>query len=142
MKITIPSTQLSLPDILKKFQHICHVIDMLLPFCNLAYTDLLSTETKLVFHKGQLERQLGKSHVDLAHRLGLISQAKVRGKYPQPNVSVSFYHKSVQELLAAMYMTCGPPDAVASFCDYCSTLEKVMETANKVCGGFAPCVGF
>ena len=60
----------------------------------------------------------------------MISQAKVRGKYTQHNVSVSFYHKSVQELLAAMYMTCGLPDAITSFCGYCSTLEKVVETAN------------
>ena len=125
-----PSTYPNLPIILRKFQHVCHFIDMLLPFCELAFTDLMSAETKLVFHKGQLEGQLGKSHVDLAHRLGLISQAKVRYKYPQPNVSVSFYHKSVQELLAAMYMTCGPQDAVTSFCQYCSTLEKAMETAN------------
>ena len=81
--------------------------------------------------RGQLERRLGKSHVDLAHRLGLISQAKVRSDIGCPqNVSVSFYHKSVQELLAAVYMTCGDRDAVTTFCDYCSTLEKVMETAN------------
>ena len=142
-EVTIPSSQPNLPDILKTFQHVCHCIDMLLPFCELAFTDLMSPETKLVFHIGQLERQLGKSHLDLAHRLGLISQAKLRGKYPQPNVSVSFYHKSVQELLAAMYMTCGPPDAVTSFCDYCSTLEKVMETANitKFVVGLHPVLG-
>ena len=109
-EITVPSSQPSLPNILKAFQHVCHCIDMLLPFCELAFTDLMSAETKLVFHIGQLETRLGKSHVDLAHRLGLISQAKLRGKYPEPNVSVSFYHKSVQELLAAMYMTCGPPE--------------------------------
>ena len=140
---TIPSTQPNLPDILKKFQHVCHFINMLLPWCKLAYTDLMSAETKLVFHKGQLERKLGKSHVDLAHRLGLISQAKLRGKYPQPNVSVKFYHKSVQELLAAMYMTCGPPDAVMSFFNYCSTLEKVWETANitKFVVGLHPILG-
>ena len=131
------------PGILKKFKHVCVYIDMLLPFCKLAFTDLMSDETKLVFHKGELEEQLGKSHVDLAHRLGLISQAKVRGKYPQPNVSVSFYHKSVQELLAAMYMTCGNRDAVTSFCKYCSTLEKVMETANitKFVMGLHPALG-
>ena len=29
-----------------------------------------------------------------------------------------------------MYMTCGNLDAVTAFCSYCSTLEKVMETAN------------
>ena len=126
-----PPTHPGLPEILKSFNHVSHFIDMLLPFCELAFTDLMSAETKLVFNKGQLERQLGKSHVDLAHRLGLINQAKVRSDIGCPqNVSVSFYHKSVQELLAAMYMTCGNRDAVTTFCDYCSTLEKVMETAN------------
>ena len=68
---------------------------------------------------------------------------KIRGKYPRPNVSVSFYHKSVQELLAAMYMTCGDQDAVTTFCGYCSTLEKVMETANitKLVVGLDPSFG-
>ena len=126
-----PSFHPDLLMMLKSFKHISHFIDMLLPFCELAFTDLMSAETKLVFNKGQLERQLGKSHVDLAHRLGLISQAKVRSDIGGPqNVSVSFYHKSVQELLAAVYMTCGNRDAMTTFCGYCSTLEKVMETAN------------
>ena len=126
-----PSVRPGLPEILKKFDHVSHFIDMLLPFCELAFTDLMSAETKLVFNKGQLERQIGKSHVDLAHRLGLISQAKVHSDIGRPqNVSVSFYYKTVQELLAAMYMTCGNPDAVTTFCGYCSTLEKVFETAN------------
>ena len=126
-----PSTSPDMPKILKTFDHASHYIDMLLPFCELAFTDLMSDETKLVFHKGQLERRLGKSHVDLALRLGLISQAKVRSDIGSPqNVSVSFYHKSVQEFLAAMYMTYGKRDAVTTFCEYCSSLEKVMETAN------------
>ena len=61
----------------------------------------------------------------------MISQAKVRSNLNSPqNVSVSFYHKSVQELLAAMYITSGNQDAVTSFCGYCSTLENVMETEN------------
>ena len=35
--------------------------------------------------------------------------------------------------MAAVYMTCGNRDAVLTlFCGYCSTLEKVMETANII----------
>ena len=138
-----PSTHPDMPIIFRKFQYVCKIINMLLPFCELAFTDFVSSEIKLIFNKDQLERQLSKSQVDLAHRLGLISQAKIRGKYPQPNVSVSFYHKSVQELLAAMYITCGPPDALTSFCGYCSTLNKVMETANitKFVAGLDPSLG-
>ena len=139
-----PSRHPGLPKILKRFNKVSHYIDMLLPFCELAFTDLMSAETKLVFNKGQLEKQLGKSHVDLARRLGLISQAKVRSDIGSPqNVSVSFYHKSVQELLAAVYMTCRPSHAVTIFCKYCSTLEKVMETANitKFVVGLDPSFG-
>ena len=123
-----------MPIIFRKFQYVCHIINMLLPFCELAFTDLMSAEIKLVFNRGQLERQLGKSHVYLAHRLGLISQTKFR---------VNFNHKSVQELLAAVYMTCGTPDALTSFCGYCSTLEKVVETANitKFVVGLDPSLG-
>ena len=129
-----PPTHRGLPRILKTFHHhdyVSNFIDLLLPFCELAFTDLMSAETKLVFITGQLERQLGKSHVDLANRLGLISQAKVRSNIGSPqNVSVSFYHKSVQELLAAIYMTCGDQETITTFFDYCSTLEKIMETAD------------
>ena len=126
-----PSSHPDLLRMLKSFKYLSYFIDMLLPFCGLAFIDLMSAETKLVFNKGQLERRLGKSHVDLAHRLGLISQAKVRSDIGCPqNVSVSFYHNIVQELLAAMHMTCGNRDAMTTFCGYCSTLEKVMETAN------------
>ena len=139
-----PPSNPCLPEILKIFHHVSHFIEMLLPFCELAFSDLMSAETKLVFNKGQLERRLGKSHVDLAHRLGLISQAKVRSDIGCPqNVSVSFYHKSIQELLAAMYMTCGNCDTVTSFCKFCSTLEKVWETANitKFVVGLDPSFG-
>ena len=126
-----PPTCPDLPEILKTFHYVSHLINMLLPFCKLAFTDLMSAETKLVFKKDQLEGQLGKSHVDLAHRLGLISQTKVPIEIGSPqNVSVSFFHKSVQELLAAMYMTCGTQGAVTAFCKYCSSMEKVWETAN------------
>ena len=126
-----PSLLPGLPVMLRKCQHVAQFINMLLPFCELAYTDLVSSETKLVFHKGQLESKLGQQQVDLAHRLGLISQAKVRSDIGcRQNVSVSFYHKSVQELLAAIHLTCGTPDSVNTFCEYCSTLEKVMDMAN------------
>ena len=124
-------SHVDVPFILTKFHLISRFNNMLLPFCELAFTDLISEGRKLVFQKGYLERQLGQSQVDLAYRVGLISQAKVPSNLNSPqNVSVSFYHKSVQELLAAMYMTCGDRDVLKTFCGYCSTLAKVMETAN------------
>ena len=120
------------PDILRRFCDITHVIDMLLPLCQLAYTDLVSDESKLVFHQGQLEQQLGQSEVDLAFKLGLISQRKLRGLCLRGNVKVNFYHKSVQELLAAMYLTCASTDKVTSFFEYCSSLDRIMQTTSFI----------
>ena len=132
-KVANPSFPVYIPKSLTTFHHISHFIEMLLPFCELAYNDLVSSETKLVFHKGQLERRLGESQVDLAFKLGLISQVKIRGSLGSPqHVNVSFYHKSVQELLAAVYLTTVGKDAVTSFCEVCSTLENVMEMDNVI----------
>ena len=123
------------PAILRTFKHIFRFIDMLLPFCELAYTDLVSPETKLIFYKGDLEEKLGKEMVALAHSIGLISQAKLCGKSklnePQ-KLSVSFYHKSIQEVLAAIYIKCETEDKVSELCEYCSTMEKIMEMANVI----------
>ena len=129
----IRGNHVDVPCILTTFHHISRFNNMLLPFCELAFTDLISDGGKLIFQKGYLERQLGQSQVDLAHTLGLISQAKVRGYLNSPQkVSVSFYHKSFQELLAAMRLTHGYAGAMTSFCEYCSTLEKVMEMGNMI----------
>ena len=125
-----PPIHPGLPAILRKYHHITHFISMLLPFCELAFTDLVSADTRLIFDKGQLERNIGRSQVNLAQKLGLISQTKVGNIGLSQNVSVSFYHKSVQELLAAMHLTCDTTASVKSFFEYCSTIEKVMEMGN------------
>ena len=46
-----PSTRSSVPKFMKIFDHISSFTDMLLPFCELAFIDLISAETKLVFNK-------------------------------------------------------------------------------------------
>ena len=53
------SNHVDVPCILTKFHHISHFNNMLLPFCELAFTDLISDGRKLVFQQGYLERQSG-----------------------------------------------------------------------------------
>ena len=121
--------QTNIPKILKSFSYIHSFLYALLPLCRLAYTDLVSRETKLVFQKDELEREIGRPLVEIALKVGLISQTKAPGRFHQQNVSVNFYHKSVQEFLAAVHLTCTDTDDIRS---YCTSLDKVMNAANII----------
>ena len=126
---TSPSTEIIVPKVLTSFSYIHSFLGALLPLCRLAYTDLVSGETKLVFQKDELEREIGPHLVEIALKVGIISQTKAPGRFHQQNVSVNFYHKSVQEFLAAIHLTCTDTDDIRS---YCTSLDKVMNVANII----------
>ena len=126
---TSPSTEIIVPKVLASFSYIHSFLGALLPLCRLAYKDLVSGETKLVFHKDELEREIGHLLVEIALKVGLISQTKAPGRFHQQNVSVNFYHKSVQEFLAAVHLTCTDTDDIRS---YCTSLDNVMNVANII----------
>ena len=129
-----PSPRTNIPKVLKSFSYFHSFLGALLPLCRLAYTDLVSGETKLVFQKDELEREIGHPLVEIALKVGLISQTKAPGRFHQQNVSVNFYHKSVQEFLAAVHLTCTDTDDIRS---YCTSLDKVMNVANVIMFGIA-----
>ena len=129
-----PLSGANIPNIMASFSYINDFLGTLLPLCKLAYNDLVSVETKLVFQKDQLERKIGRRLVEIALKVGLISQTKAPGRLHQQNVSVNFYHKSVQEFLAAVYLTCTDTDDIRS---YCTSLDKVMNVANIIKFGIA-----
>ena len=124
-----PLPRTNIPKILKSFSYIHSFLFALLPLCRLAYNDLVSGETRLVFQKDELERKIGPPLVEIALKVGLISQTKAPGRFHQQNVSVNFYHKSVQEFLAAVHLTCTDTDDIRS---YCTSLDKVMNVANII----------
>ena len=131
------------PTILSDFIEIAKFINALLPFCSLAYADLVSSETKLVFPKEQLEEKIGHSLVQLALKVGLISQAKAPGRFHQQNVSINFYHKTIQEFMAALHIACSNTEAMSSFCDHLSSVSLIMQQANIIMFvmGLFPSVG-
>ena len=124
-----PSPPTNIPEGLASFSYIHSFLYVLIPLCRLAYTDLMSDKTKLVFQKDELERKIGRPLVEIALKVGLISQTKAPGRFHQQNVSVNFYHKSVQEFLAAIHLTCTDTDDIRS---YCTSLDKVMDVANII----------
>ena len=124
----------NIPKLATSFSYIVSFHENLLSLYRLAYTDLVSDDTKLVFQKDELEREIGHSLVEIALKVGLISQTRAPGRFHQQNVSVNFYHKSVQEFLAAVHLTCTDTDDIRS---YCTSLDKVMDVANIIKFGVA-----
>ena len=122
----------TIPNILKQFPYIHKYIDALLPLCRLAYNDLVADDTKLVFDKQQIEVHIGHQSLDLALKVGLISQAKAPGRFHQQNVSINFYHKSVEEVMAAIHIACGTSGGISSFCSHLSSVSKIMEQGNMI----------
>ena len=125
----LPSRKEYLLKALSKCLYIRSFLGTILPLCRLAYTDLISDETKLVFQKDELEDKIGRPLVQLALRVGLISQSKAPGRFHQQNVSINFYHKTIQEFMAAIHLTCTDTDDIRS---YCTSLDKVMEVNNII----------
>ena len=128
------SPQSNIPKLVTSFSYFVSFLESLLPLYRLAYTDLVSDDTKLVFQKDELEREIGRPLVEIALKVGLISQTKAPGRFHQQNVSVNFYHKSIQEFLAAVHLTCTDTDDIRS---YCTSLDKVMNVANIIKFGVA-----
>ena len=133
----------NMPNILSNFSHIVDFLDVIKLVGKLALRDLLSDETNLIFPKDELERNIGKSNVDLALKAGILSQSKVPGLSYQQRISVSFYHKSIQEFVAALTLSLRETEDITLFCTYCNTVYRVMELSNMimfVCG-LDPAVG-
>ena len=124
-----PSRKGNFPKALSKFPYNRSFLGSILPLCRLAYTYLISDETKLVFQKDEIEDKIGRPLVQLALRVGLISQSKAPGRFYQQNVSINFYHKSIQEFMAAIHLTCTDTDDIRA---YCTSLDKVLEVNNII----------
>ena len=92
----------------------------------------MADETKLVFDKLQTEGHIGHQTVSLALKVGLISQAKAPGRFLQQCVSINFYHKSIQEFMAALHLACGTSADISSFCRHLPSASKIMEQATMI----------
>ena len=98
------NTSQYIPHILSVFSHITDFFGVIKSIGRLALQDLVSDQTCLVFPIDKLERGIGYSKVELALKAGIISQTKAPGLSFQQRISVTFYHKSIQEFIAALYM--------------------------------------
>ncbi|KAK3099404.1 hypothetical protein FSP39_003862 [Pinctada imbricata] len=124
-----------LPQILSVYGNIENCSSVLLKLGKVAYEGLLSNETNLVFQKSKLEKEIGVRELQFALDVGLISQKEARSLTTK-NVSVHFFHKSIQEFLAVIYIVTNK-EVGDTFCKHLSSVKVIMELSNVlmfICG--------
>ena len=112
---------------------------LLLQLSHLAYLGLSSKskELSLVFKEKQLKQHFKPGETDVCYKFGLLSKSKMSTSLTGPiNVSVSFYHKLVQEFFAALWII-EKTDAFETEKETLTSINKVLEMENVilfVCG--------
>ncbi|KAK3100702.1 hypothetical protein FSP39_023975 [Pinctada imbricata] len=122
--------KVELPQILSVYGNIENCSSVLLKLGKVAYAGLLSNETNLVFQKSKLEKEIGVKELQFALDVGLISQKEARSLTTK-NVSVHFFHKSIQEFLAVIYIVTNK-EVGDSFCKHLSSVKVILELSNVI----------
>ena len=126
-------SSIAIPKVIKAIQQnkiLSKFIVVLYKLGKVAFNGLI--ESNLVFDQDTLEEEdvLGKHELEIALKVGIVSQMTAPGFFLVPKVSIEFLHKSMQEAMAALYIVCNKTDAFTSLCEYCCTVDKVIEMSN------------
>ena len=135
---------IDIPKIIQQSKLLSQIVVLLYKLGKVAYDDLISKDSNPVFKLESLKEAVGEYELDLALKVGIMSQMKAPSRFHVPKVSIQFLHKSIQEALAALYIVRDRSDAFTSLCEYCSTIDKVIEMSNvlQCVTGFSPAIGY
>ena len=99
---------------------------------------------QLVFEKDKLSDKMTPDVLTFALEVGLLSQSSAPGSFDDENVSINFFHKTVEEFLAALYIVCSNKVSVNSFLLACSSTKYLMELSNVLMFlvGLQPSLGY
>ena len=119
------------PKIIQENKYLSQFMFVLYNLGKIAFNDLISKTLHLVFKLDALKEALGARELELALKVGIVSQMRAPGRFHIPKVSIEFFHKSMQEAMAALYIVCDKTDhAFTSLRKYCCSVDKVMEMSN------------
>ena len=119
------------------FPYIITCDDLLMAFCRLAYKDLIDDQGCLIFKKIQLDKEIGEEKFELAQKIGLISERKAHSTAYEQYIRIDFIHKSIQELMAAIYIIHDKANILKCFIAECNSLLKFMlfsGVITNICG--------
>ncbi|KAK3083383.1 hypothetical protein FSP39_021203 [Pinctada imbricata] len=116
------TSTVTFPKIFSKMKNVMNVSSVILSLGKVAYEGLMPRQRKLVFQESELKSEIGENELKFALNVGLISHNEARSLTTR-NVTVTFFHKTIQEYLAAIFcVSKNDPDA----------LFKVLSTINIV----------
>ena len=131
------------PQIIQQNKYVSQYFIVLYKLGKIAFNDLVSKTSHLVFNLEALLGVLGERELELSLKIGIVSQMRAPGRFHTPKVSIEFFHKSIQEAMAALYIVCDKLDgAFTSLCKYCCSLDKVMDMSNvlQYIAGISPAI--
>ena len=131
----------NLPIILTKQKKVKDSFGALLTLGKVAYNDLVlgayqsknNEETKgvqLVFEKDDLEEEINTSVLTFALNVGLLGKSFAPGTFDEENACINFFHQTMEEFLAALYVACKHEISIDSFLGSCSSVDRIMELSN------------
>ena len=141
-------TKIDFPSFMTKQRKLRDHLETLVLIGKVAYEDLVLKNEKfeydkteeyegkrkealqLVFEKDELIEKLGDDVLIFALEVGLLSQSSAPGSFDDENVSINFYHKTIEEFLAALYIVCSDEVSFDSFRRSCTCINIAMELSN------------
>ena len=138
------AADVKVPTKIQRKKYLSMFICVLFKLGKIAFNDLISKTTHLVFNADVLLKTLGQRELELALKVGIVGKMRAPGIFRTPKVSIEFLHKSIQEALAALYIVCSKSNAFTTLCGYCCTLDKVMEMSKRFLlymAGISPAIG-
>ena len=126
----VASCNKEIPKIIQQNKFLSQCNSIWLKLGKIAFNDLVSKQSLLVFDLESLQEAVGARQLELALKMGIVGQMQAPGRFHIPKVSIEFFHKSIQEAIAALYIVCNKSTALISLCGYCCTIEQVMEMSN------------
>ena len=76
-----------------------------------------------------MDEKIGREIVDIALTIGLVSQTKPPGSTLQQSIRIVFPHKTIQEVMAAIYLTCSK---IGKRTLYLTSLQRRHEIADVI----------
>ncbi|KAK3084874.1 hypothetical protein FSP39_020607 [Pinctada imbricata] len=125
------------PGVLSGKRHVVKHFPILLKLGKVAYEGLVSNERNLELEKSKLEEEIGVNEIQFVLDVGLISQKDARSLLTK-RVHVHFFHKSVQEFMAAMYIS-SEEGIRDSFCNHLSSVNEILDLSNVILFMYGMC---
>ena len=129
-----------------KYKFLCDNQVLLQHLGRLAYKGLTDQKKvlSLVFSEDELHECLDSEELEICYKLGLLTRSTVTTSLLNPpRVSISFYHKLIQELFAAIGIISDSDNTLSEFTKMLTSLTDVQEMENVILfiTALNPCIG-